>query len=804
VGRRKKTAGIALVACAVALTCASSASAIVVSFQVNATGDSPDNSPGDGVCFDNTAGNTCSLRAAIQEANAQAIANPSNTIVISSAAALEGGGHDIALRSSLPPITNPMVTSISGCNASTGAPCTNILPDTFMPPPTPADGFRISNGVDGVAIRGWALSGLENGVVTDAGSDNVKIERNYFGLNFDGTAGAPDTTGVSLSGDHALVGGTNGSTIPGTRNVFAGGTTAIEIAGSDGNNIQGNYIGTLSDGATAAQVGQGILVAGGAVNTPEGNTIGGDDTGTPGVCDGKCNVIAASNNGINLDPNANPPDGTTIAGNNIGLNASGTATVGAQANSAVRAANSPNTTVGGSAAARNYISNAINGIFGLFASVPGQVFTDNFLGLAPTTGASPLGPIGDVSGGYAIAAHSDASSGAAIERNLIALQGNADGIGIIGHDATVVQNRVGTGAGGEMVGGGQIGIDVGAGAVTSGATISENVIGNQSFAGIQVQQTTDSVIQSNTIGENGISGAAPIAGRGISVVSGALLAPSNIVIGGDSVTEPNIIANTGGDAISVTQGGPTALLPDKIFVRDNRGILTDSDAQDLFFDLGDDGFGNTLGMNGGIEPPEVIADGSKAAAGLAEPGSTIRGFQVPDTPPNGITAPVGHVTTDSHGLWTLTYAPFTLTSIGLTKEIAAEGTSELGTASGLPATDATVPIVAITGPASTTSATPTFGIGVTGDVNTRLCAVDAALYTTCGATLTTAPLALGSHTITATAIDDGGNAATPQVLSFSVVSPPPPPALPAKKCKKKKKKHASAAKKKKCKKKKKH
>ena len=69
----------------------------VPTFTVNSAGDTSDASPGNGICADS--GGNCTLRAAIQEANASAGADTINF-------AIAGAGvHTITLGSQLPTIT---------------------------------------------------------------------------------------------------------------------------------------------------------------------------------------------------------------------------------------------------------------------------------------------------------------------------------------------------------------------------------------------------------------------------------------------------------------------------------------------------------------------------------------------------------------------------------------------------------------------------------------------------------------------------------------------------------------------------
>src|SRR5262249_20394105 len=107
------------------------------------------------------------------------------------------------------------------------------------------------------------------------------------------------------------------------RNIISGNNSADPVhfsqngilLGSDGNLIEGNYIGTDRSGTSALGNFDGILSAG------NNNTIGGIST-TPGT--GAGNVISGNTgNGIHLTGNQN-----LVAGNLIGTTATGTAALG--------------------------------------------------------------------------------------------------------------------------------------------------------------------------------------------------------------------------------------------------------------------------------------------------------------------------------------------------------------------------------------------------------------------------------------------------------------------------------------------
>jgi CSLREA domain-containing protein/uncharacterized repeat protein (TIGR01451 family) len=106
------------------------------------------------------------------------------------------------------------------------------------------------------------------------------IQGNYIGLNSAGTATLTNTCdGIILQNAAGfLVGGP----AAGAGNVIAGHNRAgIRLDGAQGNLIQGNFIGTLADGTTAAANAQGGVVIEHTISaaaTTDGNTIGGSST----------------------------------------------------------------------------------------------------------------------------------------------------------------------------------------------------------------------------------------------------------------------------------------------------------------------------------------------------------------------------------------------------------------------------------------------------------------------------------------------------------------------------------------------
>ena len=123
-------------------------------------------------------------------------------------------------------------------------------------------------------------------MVIQLNSDNNVVQGNFIGTDRDGAAAVPNGTGVIINGSaNNTIGGTSAD----ARNIISGNNVdglTILLAGATGNLVQGNYIGTEVDGATAR--GNGSL--GVHIRSNAGaNTIGGPAT-APG-CAAPCNII---------------------------------------------------------------------------------------------------------------------------------------------------------------------------------------------------------------------------------------------------------------------------------------------------------------------------------------------------------------------------------------------------------------------------------------------------------------------------------------------------------------------------------
>ena len=259
--------------------------------------------PGDGVCDEVS----CTLRDAILNANANA---GSDAITF----AIPGSGpQQIAPSSELPAITDPVV--IDGDTERTTG--TEIPADSKAivlngdGAGASANGLVLATGSGVSEIKGLAIGHFQcatdctGGVGLVVQSDGNTIDGNYVGLGADGTTGAANAGGgILLQGNGNRVGG---STTAARNVVAANGVAQVVVTGST-NTTEGNYVGAASDGTTEHNDVTGIVLQGGA----RGNVIGGDKT---------VGNIILGRQGVEIRSDAGAAN--IVAGNNIGLDAAG-------------------------------------------------------------------------------------------------------------------------------------------------------------------------------------------------------------------------------------------------------------------------------------------------------------------------------------------------------------------------------------------------------------------------------------------------------------------------------------------------
>lgn len=367
-------------------------------FVVTSVDDGYDWNIGDGECV--AYNGECTLRAAIQEANAIA---GLDTITFNIPGA---GPHTIRPNFALPPITDPVVIDgttepdfagtpvieLDGRNAGETAGLAIEAGSSIVKGLT-VNRFRhsgidligsgsnrieacfigtdvtgtipLGNGEDGVFVLdasnnfvGGTTAGSRNiisgnggnGVSFIGGATGNRVQGNFIGTDVTGTRVLGNgNAGVMLGAPDNFVGGTT----PAARNIISGnleGITFPDDPNATGNQVQGNYIGTDLTGTASVPNGHGILIL------TAGNTIG-------GTVEGAGNLISGNTYfGIVLELVSPPVSENTIQGNLIGTDVTGTKALGNSAGIIINGG-SDNTIVGLTAGAGNVIAfNKTDGI----------------------------------------------------------------------------------------------------------------------------------------------------------------------------------------------------------------------------------------------------------------------------------------------------------------------------------------------------------------------------------------------------------------------------------------------------------
>jgi CSLREA domain-containing protein len=256
---------------------------------VDSTGDDPDFNPGDGICGTTNGGGTCTLRAAIQEANASTSVDEIHFDIPGAS----GATHVIEPLSVLPWITSPVSIDATTQAGYSGAPL--IVVDGSSAPPI-ADGpdaFMVDADdvvITGFEIRDWHDDGVE------LHGDRSVVTANHIYNNDEGV--------LTEDGDDNLIGGL----VSADRNVISGNRVGISIHDGIGNQILGNYVGTDASGTGAiANQESGVYLWSSARDVRiEGNVISGN-----------------TRHGVFVDHASH----VTVADNRVGTNAAGTSAV---------------------------------------------------------------------------------------------------------------------------------------------------------------------------------------------------------------------------------------------------------------------------------------------------------------------------------------------------------------------------------------------------------------------------------------------------------------------------------------------
>ncbi len=257
-----------------------------------------------------------------------AVGNTGNGISINNSANTQIGGTTPSLVNLISgnggsgiSVTNAAGTRIEGNRIGTNALGTAAIANAN-------NGITISAGATNTTVGGTA-SGAGNVIsgnpaagiaVNNPGTSGTTILGNYLGTNAAGTAGIGNGHGVNIVGGASNT--TVGGTAAGARNVLSGNSAygvRIADAGTSGNRVLGNYVGTNATGTAAIPNGlSGVFIISGA----SGNTIGGTQPAEGNVISGNASF------GVAFFGVATDAGGNTVLNNFIGTDAAGTGAIG--------------------------------------------------------------------------------------------------------------------------------------------------------------------------------------------------------------------------------------------------------------------------------------------------------------------------------------------------------------------------------------------------------------------------------------------------------------------------------------------
>lgn len=353
--------------------------AFAATFVVDSTGDESDDNLLDGICH--TAAGTCTLRAAIEQANALAGAD---TITFN----IPGAGvHTITPSSPLPALTDDAGVTIDGYTQPGSSPNTLMVGDNAVLM------IEINGAAAGAFASGLRVQGSSariRGLVINAFGRGISIE-NGFGHQIGGCFLGTDPTGTIARGNRigivvdfspaaVVVVGADAASLPlvavigapdsAERNILSGNSSdGLGFLGITNCLVQNNYVGIDSSGGLAlpnqgngvvlsvtalvtvggaipeagnvvsGNVGSGILMAFGSGNRVESNRIGTDATGGAAIPNGTGIQLILESSGDFLFGNLVSGNtfygirvfrsaATVISGNRVGTDVSGTAPLG--------------------------------------------------------------------------------------------------------------------------------------------------------------------------------------------------------------------------------------------------------------------------------------------------------------------------------------------------------------------------------------------------------------------------------------------------------------------------------------------
>ncbi len=423
----------------------------------------------------------------------------------------------------------------------------------------------LSTAASGITINGGSstVRGLDIGNFANDGisvnSNGNIIEGNYIGTDAAGLTGVANGNGIQIVSSDNRIGGT----AVGSRNLLSGNDddgVDLQTNGATSNQIQGNFIGTDVTGSAALpNLSDGVQL----IDAPS-NLVGGTTAGAGNLISGNDDV------GVFVD--ALGSSGNTVQGNLIGSNISGVAALG-NGEDGVVLKNAPSNTIGGTTvAARNVIAaNAYSGVWITEASAAQNLVQGNYIG----TDSSGTVSLGNLLGGVEIKNATNNTIGGTSDGARNVISGNA-AQGIL-----ITQ----VGSSGNRVQGNYVGLDA------TGAAPLGNLVD-----GVKILSAPNNSIGGVTAGHRNVISAN---GRGVLVQLAA--ATGNLVQGnyiGTDATGTTDLGNTQqgvliGEAASNLVGGTSPGLGNLIVGNDASGVFILGNGA-----VGNSVLGNSITANG--------------------------------------------------------------------------------------------------------------------------------------------------------------------------------------------------------------
>jgi len=715
--------------------------ASAATYTVDSIGDQADETPGDEEC--ETSVNTCTLRAAIEEANESV--GTADAIAFDSTEFKGQLADTITLGSLLPEIEDQASIEGGSCTTQAGpqGPCVGVQATGLS--------YGLSaEDVEGVVIEGVAVTGATTGIRAINEAEKLAVRGSWLGVKLDGSNGTGASTGIWLDpgSDDATIGGSAAS----ERNVVVNSAAeGLDVEGASGAVVRGNYFGVKPDGKTQAANGKDIEITDTVAFEAIENEVGATVASGAAPCDGGCNVISGATfagidlqgNGGNEEPATGP---TVVHGNFIGLSADGTETV-ANASYGVYVGKATNALIGGvENADANFIAGGSEGIAAENA--------EGFEAIGNVIGSGAAGAEITAPGKGVFALNTNNANPVAVSENVFEMDGGI-----------AVEARFGgTEIASNFIEGAELGVWTKAGPNAAGGNlIAGNVIGESLANGIWIEDAQNEVLGNAVYksGEAGILLELPV----------ALLFPTENLIGGNTSADQNNINESGGPAIEIVDESGNTEEDSFNEAGRNKGAKNAG----LFIDLVGE-------ANAGILPPGIGAAKLAGASGSgAVPGATVRVFRKKTAETGELESFLGEAEADGSGNWSVTYGAAipgetriaaTQTSEGGTSELAF-ATTEPGPKKEGEEKDTTPPQTKIVkGPKAKTHAKKVkFKFTSSEAGSTFKCKLDKKPVKSCKSPKTYKKLKPGKHVFKVWAIDKAGNKdPTPAKRKFKVLS----------------------------------